>query len=59
MQLLVIDTPAVAIFAFTKAVAWPQALLMMVGTAVGGYSSVYYAGQLKPRQWVHPIFVNL
>ncbi len=44
-----IDTPAIAIFVFTKAVAWPQAVLMMVGTAVGGYSGVYYARQLKPR----------
>lgn len=43
-----IDSFAIVTFIIANIVAWPQAVLMMVGTVVGGYSGAYYAQYLKP-----------
>ena len=37
----------VLIFAFNGLIAWPQALVMMGGSAVGGYSSTLYARRIS------------
>lgn len=42
---------AVIAFGFAGIVAWPQALLMMAGSVMGGYTGAYYARQLNPT-WV-------
>jgi len=41
----------VAIIAFVSAglIAWPQALLMMVGAAAGGYAGAHYARKTNPK----------
>lgn len=39
---------AVITFVFAGAVAWPQAVLMTVGAAIGGYAGAYYAQKLDP-----------
>lgn len=39
---------AVITFVFAGAVAWPQAVLMTVGAALGGYAGAYYAQKLDP-----------
>lgn len=36
-------------FVFAGVVAWPQAILMMLGTSIAGYSSAYYARRLQPQ----------
>lgn len=43
-----IDSFAVITFIFANIVAWPQALLMMVGTFIGGFSGANLARYLKP-----------
>jgi uncharacterized membrane protein YfcA len=40
---------AVVIFVIAHAVAWPQALLMLVGAIVGGYAGAAVARQVDPR----------
>jgi uncharacterized membrane protein YfcA len=40
---------AVVIFVVAHAVAWPQALLMLLGAIVGGYAGAALARQLDPR----------
>ncbi len=52
-----INGVAVITFAIAGAVAWPQALLMVVGAIIGGYGGAYYARKIDPR-WVR-IFVIL
>jgi uncharacterized membrane protein YfcA len=39
---------AVITFIFAGAVAWPQAVLMIVGAAIGGYGGAYFAQKLDP-----------
>ena len=39
---------AVITFIFAGAVAWPQAVLMIVGAAIGGYAGAYYAQKIDP-----------
>lgn len=39
---------AVITFIFAGAVAWPQAVVMIVGAALGGYGGAYYAQKLDP-----------
>jgi uncharacterized membrane protein YfcA len=46
---------AVATFIVAKAIIWPQALLMIVGAALGGYGGAWYAQKIPParvRQFV-------
>ena len=38
-----IDSLAVLTFVFAGVVAWPQAVLMMLGTVIGGYAGAYYS----------------
>jgi uncharacterized membrane protein YfcA len=42
---------AVVIFILERAVYWPQALVMILGAALGGYFGAHYSLQL-PRVWV-------
>lgn len=39
---------AVVTFVFAGAVAWPQAVVMTIGAAIGGYAGAYYAQKLDP-----------
>jgi uncharacterized membrane protein YfcA len=39
---------AVVTFIVAGAVVWPQAVLMLVGAAIGGYAGAYYAQKLDP-----------
>jgi hypothetical protein len=41
---------AIATFVAAGAVLWPQALLMLVGAAAGGYGGAYYAQKMHPRR---------
>lgn len=43
------DSFAIVTFVIAGVIAWQQALVMMVGASVGGYSGAYYARQLKPE----------
>jgi hypothetical protein len=49
LMMLCIDSFAIFTFIVAGVIAWQQALLMMVGTAIGGYSGVYYGRQLEPE----------
>ena len=40
---------ALAMFIINRAVVWPQALLMIVGAALGGYAAAWYAQKIDPR----------
>jgi len=44
-----INGAAVITFIVAGAVVWPQALLMIVGAAVGGYGGAHFAQKLDPR----------
>jgi len=39
---------AVGIFVFAKKVVWPQTMVMMVTTVIGGYLGTHYAKKLNP-----------
>jgi uncharacterized protein len=41
---------AVATFIAAGAVLWPQALVMLVGAAAGGYGGAYYVQKMDPRR---------
>lgn len=41
---------AVIVFIVAGAVYWPQALLMLVGAAIGGYAGAWYVQKLDPRK---------
>lgn len=47
---------AVAAFIVAGVVAWPQALLMIAGAVLGGYSGAWYAQKTDPR-WVRAAVV--
>jgi uncharacterized protein len=40
---------ALATFIVTRTVVWPQALVMVVGAALGGYAAAWYAQKIDPR----------
>jgi uncharacterized protein len=40
---------AVIVFIFARAVFWKQALLMIVGAALGGYAGAWYAQKMQPQ----------
>lgn len=40
---------AMITFVVARAVVWPQALLMLVGAAAGGYAGAWYAQKMDPR----------
>ena len=41
---------ALGAFIMARAVVWPQAMLMLVGAAIGGYAGAYYAQKLPPER---------
>jgi uncharacterized protein len=45
-----INGVAVVAFVLAGAVLWPQAILMIVGSVIGGYGGAYTARRLDPRQ---------
>src|SRR3954469_3985634 len=40
---------AVIVFIFARAVFWKQALLMIVGAALGGYAGAWFAQKMEPK----------
>ena len=46
----------VAIFAYGDLIAWPEALVMMAGAAVGGYSSAHFARRV-PQGFLNKIVI--
>jgi uncharacterized protein len=47
----VINGVAAVTFAITKAIVWPQALVMTAGSVLGGVASAHYAQKL-PQSWI-------
>jgi uncharacterized protein len=47
----IINGVATVTFIATKAIVWPQALVMTAGALIGGYASAHYAQRL-PQVWV-------
>ncbi len=47
----VINGVATLTFVVTKAIFWPQAIVMTAGSVLGGYSTAHYAQKL-PQSWV-------
>src|SRR5260370_6829236 len=46
-----INGVAVIIFIIANAVIWPQAILMIVGTIIGGYGGAYFARKIE-QKWI-------
>jgi uncharacterized membrane protein YfcA len=40
---------ALLTFVVTRTVVWPQAAVMIVGAALGGYAAAWYAQKIDPR----------
>jgi len=47
----VINGVASVTFILTKAIFWPQAIVMIFGSVLGGYSTAHYAQKL-PQSWI-------
>ena len=47
----VINGVATVTFIATKAIFWPQAIVMIFGSVLGGYSTAHYAQKL-PQSWI-------
>lgn len=47
----VINGVATVTFVVTKAIVWPQAIVMTCGSVLGGYSAAHYAQKL-PQSWI-------
>ena len=47
---------AVIVFIASRAVYWPQALVMIVGAALGGYFGAHYSLRL-PRSWIRAFVI--
>jgi len=47
----VINGVATVTFIVTKAIFWPQAMVMIFGSVLGGYSTAHYAQKL-PQSWI-------
>jgi uncharacterized membrane protein YfcA len=52
----VINGVAAITFIVTKAIVWPQAIVMTLGAIVGGYSSAHYAQKL-PQSWIRAFVI--
>jgi len=48
------NTVAVIIFIIAKVVIWPQAILMILGTIIVGYSGAYFAHKIE-QKWIRYI----
>lgn len=46
----VCNAMALVAFILARAVVWPQAILMLIGAAAGGYAGAYYAQKVHPRR---------
>jgi uncharacterized membrane protein YfcA len=46
-----INGVAVITFVVAGVVAWPQAILMIIGAVIGGYGGAYYARKIQ-QKWV-------
>jgi uncharacterized protein len=44
----VVNGVAIVTFILAKVIIWPQALLMVVGSLIGGYGGAYYAQKMNP-----------
>lgn len=44
-----VNCVAIVTFIFARVIVWPQALLMLVGSSVGGYGGAYYAQKMNPQ----------
>jgi len=40
---------ALILFISAKVIVWPQAIVMLVGAALGGYAGAYYAQKINPQ----------
>ena len=49
---------SVAIFIMGGLIAWPEALVMMLGSAIGGYQMVKYAHKV-PQKWLRYFIITL
>ena len=50
----VVNGVAIVTFIVAKIIVWPQAILMLVGSLIGGYGGAYYAQKMNPKRvrWV-------
>jgi uncharacterized protein len=49
LMMLCIDSFAILTFIVADVIAWQQAVIMMLGTAIGGYCGAYYARNIEPE----------
>jgi len=52
----VINGVATVTFVITKAIVWPQALVMTAGSLIGGLTSAHYAQKL-PQSWIRGLVI--
>jgi uncharacterized protein len=45
----IVNGVALVTFIFAHVIVWPQALLMLVGALLGGYSGAYFAQKMNPQ----------
>lgn len=43
-----VNLVALALFIHARVIVWPEAVVMLVGAAIGGYSGAYYAQKVDP-----------
>ncbi|MFZ3381451.1 MAG: sulfite exporter TauE/SafE family protein [Candidatus Acidiferrales bacterium] len=50
----VVNGVAMVTFILARMIIWPQAVLMIVGSLIGGYGGAYYAQKMNPQQvrWI-------
>ena len=53
---MLINGVAAVTFIITKAIFWPQALVMTGGSLLGGLSSAHYAQKL-PQAWIRGLVI--
>ena len=53
-----INGVATIIFIVSGAVAWPQAVVMIVGAICGGYSAAHYAQKI-PSRWIRALVIAI
>jgi uncharacterized membrane protein YfcA len=52
----VINGVATVTFVFTRAIVWPQAIVMTLGSTLGGYFGAHYAQKL-PQIWIRSLVI--
>jgi uncharacterized protein len=45
----VVNGVAIITFMFAKMIVWPQAIIMIIGSLVGGYAGAHYAQKMNPQ----------